>query len=454
MSNFNAIPQSLRDIGLFCCWVLETKNGRKTKVPYDPLTGQRAQTNNPNTFTDFTTALNEASHYSGLGFLITNDLFVIDCDNCKNPDGSLTQPSAEIVSVFKGCYMEWSPSGKGLHIIGKADGFSFDKNTYWMNNRKLGIEAYISGGTNRFMTLTGSVFHEGDILEKSTELQLFLDKYMRRNTSISVPIPAPGQSTLTDGEVTAKATDARNGGLFRQLWSGDTTGYASASEADFALGAILAFWCGRDIDQMDRLFRQSGLYREKWNRKQGGSTYGRITLEKAAAETKNVYHFSKKAASTSKKPLGYGGISLWNLRPEDNPRYLWADIGSGRLFADYYKAIARYVRVRKMWYVFNGQVWEPDIGALSIMKLAKHLADDIISYATQIPDERKREAYLNYCKKWQKLVFRETVIKEAQSEYPIKLEEFDAGLYAYNCSFQARHKNIYFVAIEIGLGFW
>jgi putative DNA primase/helicase len=432
MSNFNVIPQSLRDTGLFCCWVSETRNGRKTKVPYDPLTGQRAQTNNPNTFTDFVTALNEASHYSGLGFLITNGLFVIDCDNCKNPDGSLTQPTAEIVSIFKDCYMEWSPSGKGLHIIAKADGFSFNKNTYWMNNRKLGIEAYISGVTNRFMTLTGNVFHEGDILEKSTELQLFLDKYMRRNTSILVPIPAPGQSTLTDGEITAKAASARNGRLFRQLWSGDTAGYASPSEADFALAGILAFWCGRDIDQMDRLFRQSGLYREKWNRKQGGSTYGRITLEKAAAETKNVYHSSKKAASTSKRPLGHGGVSLWDLRPEDNPRYPWADIGSGRLFADYYKAIARYVRIRKMWHVFNGQIWEPDIGALSIMKLAKHLADDIISYATQIPDERKREAYINYCKKWQKLAFRETVIKEAQSEYPIKLEEFDADLYAYN----------------------
>jgi putative DNA primase/helicase len=40
----------------------------------------------------------------------------------------------------------------------------------------------------------------------------------------------------------------------------------SHSEADMALCAILAFWCRGDMQQMDRLFRQSGLYREKWER--------------------------------------------------------------------------------------------------------------------------------------------------------------------------------------------
>ena len=36
---------------------------------------------------------------------------------------------------------------------------------------------------------------------------------------------------------------------------------------------ILAFWAGRDAQVMDNLFRQSGLMRPKWDRKQGsGST--------------------------------------------------------------------------------------------------------------------------------------------------------------------------------------
>jgi putative DNA primase/helicase len=204
-----------------------------------------------------------------------------------------------------------------------------------------------------------------------------------------------------------------------------------------ALCGILAFWCGRDTDQMDRLFRQSGLYREKWDRPQTGSTYGWITLEKAAADTQNVYRPStkkSKAAAPGKQFAGRGGVSLWDLQPENNPRYPWADIGSGRLFADYFKSIARYVPERKLWHVFSGKRWEADIGGVKIMKLAKYMADDIICYSTQIPDERRRSEYINYCRKWQKLSFRENVIKEAISEYPIQMEDFDADLFAFNCS--------------------
>ena len=34
-----------------------------------------------------------------------------------------------------------------------------------------------------------------------------------------------------------------------------------------ALANILAFWCARDYTQMDSIFRQSNLYRDKWDEK-------------------------------------------------------------------------------------------------------------------------------------------------------------------------------------------
>ncbi|MBC8236154.1 hypothetical protein H8E77_41940, partial [bacterium] len=40
----------------------------------------------------------------------------------------------------------------------------------------------------------------------------------------------------------------------------------SHSEADLALCCLLTFWTGGDPDRIDKLFRQSGLYREKWER--------------------------------------------------------------------------------------------------------------------------------------------------------------------------------------------
>ena len=40
---------------------------------------------------------------------------------------------------------------------------------------------------------------------------------------------------------------------------------------------------------MDKLFRQSGLMREKWDRKQSGTTYGAITIGKAIQNCKDAY---------------------------------------------------------------------------------------------------------------------------------------------------------------------
>ena len=52
---------------------------------------------------------------------------------------------------------------------------------------------------------------------------------------------------------------------------GDTSDYKTVgndgrSEADLALCTMLAFWCGPDKVRIDRLFRQSGLMRAKWER--------------------------------------------------------------------------------------------------------------------------------------------------------------------------------------------
>ena len=56
---------------------------------------------------------------------------------------------------------------------------------------------------------------------------------------------------------------------FSRLWGGDTSGYDTPSEATAALCLMLAYWTDKDPGRMDRLFRQSGLMRDKWDRPQG-----------------------------------------------------------------------------------------------------------------------------------------------------------------------------------------
>ena len=86
--------------------------------------------------------------------------------------------------------------------------------------------------------------------------------------------------SVSDADVVARASRARNGAQFAALWAGDwRSRYGSQSEADLALCSHLAFWCDGDAARVDTLFRQSGLMREKWNR----ADYRGWTLERACS---------------------------------------------------------------------------------------------------------------------------------------------------------------------------
>ena len=433
MMQYDNLPQQLKNEKQFCSWKYEDRQGKKTKVPYDPVTGKRAKSDKPETFRDLSTALAVVDNYDGIGILVGNDICAIDLDDCFIAPGLLKPEAQDVVEIFAGCYMEKSPSGKGLRIVFTASGYTYDKNQYYINNRTLGLEVYVSGATNRFVTLTGNVYCQGDVLEKSDALQVVLEKYMKRKAPVKKALPiVEGHSYLNDDSVIEKAVLAVNGTKFKALWHNDKSDLASPSEADLALCSILAFWCGGDIDQIDRLYRRSGLYREKWDRQQSGTTYGKQTIQKALSGITDFYTpGGKRSTVFDLKPRN---MTLIDLHPENNELYPWTDIGSSRLFADYFKSVARYVPERKMWYHYENGIWAPDTGNLRAMELCKSLANQLIIYATSIKDEHQRNAYIGYCRKWQLRRNRETVLKDAQSVYPITMADFDKNPYVFNCS--------------------
>lgn len=71
-----------------------------------------------------------------------------------------------------------------------------------------------------------------------------------------------GESKFSDEEVLDLASNDQK---FMKLYSGDWGEFhTSQSEADLSLTAKLGFYCGYDREQMERLFSQSGLVRDKW----------------------------------------------------------------------------------------------------------------------------------------------------------------------------------------------
>src|SRR5262249_30403713 len=110
----------------------------------------------------------------------------------------------------------------------------------------------------------------------------------------SAPTSSSGGSALTprldDDEVLMLALAAQNGNDVQKLWDGDTSANSGdASAADLALCGYLAFWTGKNAEQMDRLFRRSKLMRDKWDENRGGQTYGERTVTKAIDGCTAIY---------------------------------------------------------------------------------------------------------------------------------------------------------------------
>ncbi len=428
--SYDKLPPGLKAGNDFCLYKLELGNdGKIKKVPYQ-VNGARADPGNAVHLTDFKTAYEtyKKGWYDGIGKSVKGVIFVIDIDHCI-VNGKLNKFAKKILKLLK-TYAEVSPSGTGIHIWGRAPNVVFEILKYYIKNSKLGMEVYIGGTTTRFITLTGEALNDLDVNDCSEDLQEVLDIYMVRPTANQPVVEAPG-SFLSDESVMAKMFSAKNADAVKALWNGEIPEGKSHSEADMSLCTHLAFWCGGDMEQIDRIFRQSALYRNKWDERHGADTYGNLTISKAIRHCTEFY----KPMGISLAEADFNDIAtmLLDLNPESNRRYRNGDLGNGRLFADVFKEVARFVPERKMWYIYDGIRWVPDVGSLKAMELCKDLADALILYATAIADEGVRAAFLETCKKWQQRRFRETFLKEAQSVYPIYMKCFDTDIYLFNC---------------------
>lgn len=158
------------------------------------------------------------------------------------------------------------------------------------------IEVYVSGATNKYVTFTGNAKEFRELEDRTEALKVVLERFMCRPATDAInainAVKSP-QTGPTDEQILKLASESRNGEQFRRLYDGNIGSYGSSSEADLALCSHLAFWTAKDAQQMDRLFRGSGLMREKWDRVQSGTTYGAITIQKAIDHCSNVYTSGK-----------------------------------------------------------------------------------------------------------------------------------------------------------------
>lgn len=297
-------PTIAKDRPQWVCWRYSDRDSSKpAKLPLSPSTGEPADVTNPADWSDLTTA--QLYHYEGeiigyretvptntdgFGFVFTaDDPYVgVDIDDCVTLTGRIKPWAVDILNKLD-CYTEFSPSGTGIHCVCQG---SLPNG----NARSANLELYEEG---RFFTVTtnqvSSIETSVHTPERTDELAKLYEEHIASEDSTSdspaqpTAVATGGGNSLSDEEVVAKATEAANGDKFARLWAGSTKGYPSHSEADNALCAMLAFWTGGDPQQIDRLFRQSGLYREKWDESRGSQTYGGTTVQNAISQTGEFY---------------------------------------------------------------------------------------------------------------------------------------------------------------------
>ena len=289
---YSAVPAELKSLRQWVVWKKELRDGKPTKVPYQ-VNGRKAQSNNPTTWTDYRTVVAHQHRFDGIGFVFTPDdpLCGIDLDNCLDEHRKLKPWAVPIVDRLKQVsYGEVSPSGGGIKFWTRA------KLPDWINT---GTNVNISDGKievydkKRYFTVTGA--GKGEICEGQAEIDWLLQEYIepkrKRQQKPSISRKSISQNNLkTADEVIQRLRQSRQSHKFDALMRGDTTGYGSQSEADIALCSVIAFWT-QDTNAIDGIFRQSALYRPKWDEKHrtDGATYGEMTIEKALSENRETY---------------------------------------------------------------------------------------------------------------------------------------------------------------------
>jgi putative DNA primase/helicase len=358
--DIESIPAELTQQRKWCVWCWEFRDGQWTKPPYQ-VDGNFAKSNDPTTWTSFNAVLQAVNHngrYDGIGFMLNGDYTGVDWDDCIKPSGDIDpQALAEVEAINS--YTEISPSGTGLKTLvrGKLPGKGHHEK---FDDIEVGV--FDSG---RYFCVTGNVFPDVSVNIEARQPQI--DALIRRRwpgdfKPKPTPTTAPGPTLdLNDSELIEKALNANDGGKFRRLWGGDTTGYTSPSEADMAICCKLAFYTRKDAVRIDSLFRQSGLMREKWDR----DGYRELTITRAIEQTAEVYEPGRDHhQATDSRPctitsqVEKEGLQLTSEQLFEAMGK--GDDGDAELFTRFFKTRYCYDHAARRWYRFNGHHWEKD----------------------------------------------------------------------------------------------
>jgi putative DNA primase/helicase len=407
--SYESIPQELRDLKQWVCWKSATRKGKITKIPIIARKKgeSEASSTDPETWTSFDWAAKRAKlgDVDGIGFVFTkNDPYIgIDLDD--NDD------FGEVYEDFN-TYTEYSPSGNGIHIIGKGK-LPIDTGKH---PKGIGVFEH-----SRYFTFTGNLVN-GEVLP-IRDIQTRIDQYWPQWFP-DKPEPAvlPFQPLHEDDQsIISRLRSAKNGPRFEALYdSGDTSGHHNnESEADLALCSMISFYT-QDTGQIDRIFRSSKLYREKWDR----ADYRERTMDQS---------LQRGEFYTPPNHDVEGVTIITRATKKEIVAFNTTDLGNAKRLVDAHGKDIRYCHKWKTWLIWNGSYWKEDENG-EIVRRAKDTVRRIYAEAASLVDEKERKAMSAHAIRSEGEVRIRAMISLAQSEPEILVntDELDTDIYLFN----------------------
>ncbi|MFJ8513817.1 phage/plasmid primase, P4 family [Lysinibacillus xylanilyticus] len=294
---YRNIPEEMKNKKQWVCYKATPRGNKMTKIPINPISGNPIDSNRGDNWLEFEEAVQYTGTnvVSGIGFVFTSgDNFVgFDIDGCVEENGQFNKVAEEILHIFNAkAYAEYSPSGKGIHVIAKGQ-----KLTERSKNSLYGLEVY---DDKRYFTVTGNMI-EGleDIKWCNNEINEICNKYLikeEKEQQMTLIVEDITSFELSQEDILELMFNKKNGGRLKSLYEGNWKDYYnSQSEADLAFCNALAFYTQKNSNKMDQLFRRSALFRKKWDEIHyaDGRTYGNAVIEEALDGTHITFTPSK-----------------------------------------------------------------------------------------------------------------------------------------------------------------
>lgn len=267
------LPQEMQKFPQWVLWkgTWIEKRGKWNKVPHQP-NGKLADPVDASTWSTFEEVAKafETGNFDGFGFVLTEkDPFAcVDIDKVNLDE--LPNYASEIINQS---FTEMSVSGKGLHVWTK---YRHNGETHKNKNTELDIEIY---SKSRFIAVTGVTLNDKPLTSNKL-IDDYIDAYFKRDEpkkerqTNQATKPVADDKTVIDRMMKSKKNGEKIKALFAGKWE---PFFPSQSDADLSFCNYLAIHTKGNQEQMDRIFRASGLYREKWER----DDYSTDTMEEA-----------------------------------------------------------------------------------------------------------------------------------------------------------------------------